>query len=134
VLARRARRTAVLAALTCAMLTSVLMVGQVSSASAGPEYYESFCKVWLGPYGKPQGPDRCYATGHYLVQVLARSFETSVCVDATQNGNLVHSWSCNVAGSYASDSYDGSRWLNGVVRNNNPNVSTLVWEALVGWN
>lgn len=124
------RRFVALAALVLT-LGLVAMAGPATSAHAQGENAQAFCLgVWLAPYG--QSGDRCWSTGQYLTAVWARSYEASVCVDAAQNGNLVKEWACAPAGYLAAIGFDGSRWLNGVVRNNRFQ-RTYNYEGFIWW-
>jgi hypothetical protein len=130
----RARRAVVLVCLTSALASAALLAGYVSNAHAEPpDPWQPFCVgVTLAPWG--QSRDRCYAPGQKLTAVYGKSLETSVCVNAVQNGTLVTpEWRCAERGQLAVMRFDGSRWLNGVIRNNNRSVRTRVYEGKYFW-
>jgi hypothetical protein len=128
--ARLSPKTLLVAAVASVVLAFGWMsAGPISDANAGAAY---FCNgAWLAPYG--QGGDRCYGPGQYLTGVQAISGQHSVCVNATQNGNLVASWNCAPVSNWAGMGFDGSRWLNPVVRNNTTGAWTQVATGIYLW-
>lgn len=128
-LGRRARRLAVLIALAAALLSSAMVTGPVSNANAGDG---EFCVgAWLAPYGS--SGDRCWGNGNYLTHIQAYSAQHSICVGGAQNGWLVKPWSCaSGPWTWTYMGFDGSRWLNPVVRNNAASNSQ-VRSSIVIW-
>lgn len=124
----RAKRLAALTALALALLSAALVSGPISNANAGAAY---FCNgAWVAPYG--QGGDRCWGPGQNLTGVQAIA-QQSVCVNAAQNGVLVQSWNCAPAANWAGMGFNGTRWLNPVVRNNHPNNWTQINTGIYLW-
>jgi hypothetical protein len=85
-----------------------------------------------------QAGDRCYASDRggtymYIYILDGGGNEHSGCVDAVDlSWNLVTNWRCSPAGQFGEIDFDGTRWLQGVVRNNHPNLRTHIWGAQGG--
>lgn len=99
-----------------------IAAGPVANARAGAEY---FCYHYAAPYG--QAGDRCYSpNARWLTWVRSYGYNASACSNAWKDG-LVTSWACNVQGAWSNSYFDGSRFMLGVVRNNNVNGNNQIW-------
>lgn len=132
----RSRRASLLVA--CAGL--LLLGSSLAACDGQPHTFQQqrFCtNVNVAPHHQSDR-DRCYASNRggsylYLYQVYGGGNEHSGCIDAVDaSWNLVTNWSCSYAGSWSQLDFDGTRWLQGVVRNNHPNKWTHVWGAQNG--
>jgi hypothetical protein len=107
------RSTLLLAGLATAIAMFLALIGPVTQAHAGAEY---FCYYLAGPYGGAS--DRCYSQNpQHLTWVRSYGYNHSACSDAYWGG-LVASWACAPTGNWSNSYFDGSRYLQGVVRNN----------------
>lgn len=120
----RAGRLAVVLAATFAVMATAAASGPVATAQAGGNF---FCYTQVAPYG--HAGDRCYAqVGGYLTLTQAYGYSRSACSNAwLTNHGLVTNWACAPIGTWSNSYFDGSRYLHGVVRNNNQNHSTQIW-------
>lgn len=128
---RRLRRGAVLLALTCVMLTAGMMT---TASSASAQALEPFCfGAWVAPLN--QGGDRCFSGGHWLTSVIANSYDHSICVNGWQNGGPMTNWNCTSGpgGAFAGVTMDGSRFGNGVIRNNTSGDWTEIYSGYAGY-
>jgi hypothetical protein len=124
---RQTRRLSVLIALTVALAVSFWMAAP-RDAHADP-VAQPFCAgAWLTPQG--QGGDKCFSSGQWLTGVWGRAYNASVCVNGWINGGPASNWACQVTGVYAQIGFNGSRFMNGVIANNNPNSWNQVAD---GW-
>ncbi len=114
-LGRRAHRLVLLAALV-ALFSSALMFAQAPTAHAEP-VAQPFCNgAWL--LGQNQAESKCFSPGQYLTEVEARAYQASVCVNGWINGGAASNWNCGIKGTYVGIRFNGSRFMNGVIRNN----------------
>jgi hypothetical protein len=113
-----ARRTRLLiAALAAAAALIVAMAaGPVSQARAtGAEY---FCYASVGGYGT------CIGNAHWLILVRSLGYQHSSCSDAW-SGGPVQEWHCAAVNQWSNSYFDGSRWMQGAVKNNAAGTNQL---------
>lgn len=125
-LGRQIRRLIVLLALTSLLFSAGWMVTQAQSAHA-EEVAVGFCG---GTTLKPlnEGGDKCFSPGQWLTQVWGQG-EWAVCVNGWINGGPASNWACAGAKTYAAIGFNGTRFMNGVIRNNTFK-NNFIWN---GW-
>lgn len=119
---KHAHRTATLIAVLVAMLAAIWMsAGPISSANAG---MGQFCwGVGVGAWGQ------CTAEwGQNLTAVFGKGGQHSACVDAYYSGSLIHEWVCSPTNEWAFIGFNGTRWMQGTVRNNTASNNVLYGE------
>jgi hypothetical protein len=113
-----------------ALPMAVFMLTAVMAPKANAwTHDEQFCFSWHGKYGGEN--DRCYGPSYEPLEgVEGRGVTHSACVDAVNTaGTLVASWACAPTNMAVGISFDKTRLLDGVVRNNVLNDTNF----LEGW-
>jgi hypothetical protein len=83
-----------------------------------------FC--WANPVG---AWGQCTASwGQWLTSVHGKGGQHSGCVNAYHGGSLVSSWACSPTNEWAFIGYNGSRWMQGTVKNNTGSNNVLYGE------
>lgn len=101
---------------------AALAAGPVAKAQAGGEY---FCYYLAAPYG--QSGDRCYSpNARWLTWVRAYGYDHSACSNAWKDG-LVTNWACAPTATWSNSYFDGTRFMLGVIRNNNQSNYNQIW-------
>jgi hypothetical protein len=119
---RRVRRLVAIGVLLSALLMCTWMaVGPVSNAQAA---IGQFCwGAGVGPWG------HCTAGwGQWLGSVHGKGGQHTGCVNAYWNGGLVTNWACSPRNTWAFIGFDGSRWMQGTVKDNSGNSNVLYGE------
>ena len=123
-------RALALTLMLCAVTVVTVMTGFAANAHASGETW--FCNgASVAPYG--QSGDRCWGPGQNLRTVTGTSAQHSVCVNAANNGNLVTSWVCGAAGGWPTLGFGCCVWKNGVIRNNNSSLWTVIEKGWEEW-
>lgn len=91
--------------------------GPVTKAHAGGEH---FCYVVASPHGQCGGPSR------WTTWVRSYGYWHSACSNAFQGGSPVTNWACAPTHTWSNSYFDGTRWMQGVIKNN-VGVNNQIW-------
>jgi hypothetical protein len=127
---QQSRKTPHLFLIIVALLMTMFLLTAVMTPKADAwTHDEQFCFSWHGKYGGEN--DRCYGPSYEPLEgVAGRGVTHSACVDAVNTGGaLVAGWNFAATNMVAEISFDRTRLLDGVVRNNVLNDTNY----LEGW-